>query len=96
MTSISAHQRSIFVQKAKMVTSITGEKIYETQVIEAMDRVSAARPELKPTFFVCYCDVDAANYKLCVEFDQPRSAEQLAELLNLFERALGQVNVEYP
>ena len=27
-----------FVQKARTVTSITGEKIYETQVIEAMDR----------------------------------------------------------
>src|SRR5205085_7810148 len=40
-----------FVQKARMVTSITGEKIYESQVIEAMDRVGQARPDLKHTFF---------------------------------------------
>ena len=85
-----------FVQKARMVTSLTGEKIYETQVIEAMDRVAERRADLKPSFFVCYCDVDAANYKLCVEFDQPRSTEQLADLLKLFEQCLGEVNIEYP
>ena len=85
-----------FVQKARMVTSLTGEKIYETQVIEAMDRVAERRADLKPSFFVCYCDVDAANYKLCVEFDQPRSTEQLADLLKLFELCLGEVNIEYP
>jgi hypothetical protein len=85
-----------FVQKAKTVTSITGEKIYETQLIEAMDRVAARRPELKPSFFVAYCDRQAANYKLCVEFEQPRPPEQLQELLGLFEVALGEVNIEYP
>jgi hypothetical protein len=85
-----------FVQKARMVTSITGEKIYETQVIEAIDIVGQRRPDLKPSFFVCYCDVDAANYKLCVEFDSPRSEEQLRDLLKLFEEALGEVNIEYP
>jgi hypothetical protein len=85
-----------FVQKARMVTSLTGEKIYETQVIEAMDRVAARRPDLKPTFFVCYCDVQDSNYKLCVEFDEPRSASQLADLLDLFEQCLGEVNIEYP
>jgi GH3 auxin-responsive promoter len=85
-----------FVQKARMVTSITGEKLYETQVIDAMARISARRPELEPSFFVCYADVDAANYKLCVEYDEPRSSEQLRELLGLFEEALGEVNIEYP
>ncbi|HEY3061227.1 MAG TPA: GH3 auxin-responsive promoter family protein [Chloroflexota bacterium] len=85
-----------FVQKARMVTSITGEKVYETQVIEAMDRVAARRADLKPSFFVVYCDVDAANYKLCVEYDQPRSPEQLTDLLHLFEECLGEVNIEYP
>jgi hypothetical protein len=85
-----------FLQKARMVTSITGEKIYESQVIEAMDRVAARRPELKPAFFVSYCDLEASNYKLCVEFNEHRSPPQLAELLRLFEEALGEVNIEYP
>src|SRR6266511_4065155 len=31
-----------------------------------------------------------------VEFDQPRSTEQLADLLKLFEQCLGEVNIEYP
>ena len=85
-----------FVQKARMVTSITGEKIYESQVIEAMDRVAALRPELKPSFFVCYADIDDANYKLCVEYDSPRTGDDLRDLLRLFERCLGEVNIEYP
>jgi len=34
-----------------------------------MDRVAVRRPDLKPTFFVCYADINDANYKLCVEFD---------------------------
>jgi hypothetical protein len=79
-----------------MVTSITGEKIYESQVIEAMDRVAYVRPDLKPTFFVCYADIEDANYKLCVEFDSPRSSDDLRELLRLFESCLGEVNIEYP
>jgi hypothetical protein len=85
-----------FVQKARMVTSITGEKIYESQVIEAMDRVALARADLKPGFFVCYADIEDANYKLCVEFDSPRSGDDLRELLRLFESCLGEVNIEYP
>jgi hypothetical protein len=85
-----------FVQKARMVTSITGEKIYESQVIEAMDRVAVIRPDLKPSFFVCYADIEDANYKLCVEFDSSRSGDDLRELLRLFERCLGEVNIEYP
>jgi hypothetical protein len=85
-----------FVQKSRMVTSITGEKLYETQVIEAVERASAKRPELKPSFFICYADIDASNYKLCVEYDEPPSPEALRELLALFEEALGEVNIEYP
>ena len=85
-----------FVQKARTVTSITGEKLYESQVVEAMDRVAARLPELKPAFFMCLADVEEANYKLCVEYDEPRSAEQLAELAARFEDALAEVNVEYP
>ena len=85
-----------FVQKAKLVTSLTGEKLYETQVIEAMDRAVAGNSELKPTFFVLYCDVEAANYKLCVEYEQLRSEGDLQQVLDLFEAALGDVNIEYP
>ena len=85
-----------FVQKARTVTSITGEKLYESQVVEAMDRVGARLPDLKPSFFMCLADVEEANYKLCVEFDEPRSPEQLEELATRFEGALGEVNVEYP
>jgi hypothetical protein len=85
-----------FVQKAKLVTSLTGEKLYEAQVIEAMESVAARRPDLEPGFYILYCDVEEANYKLCVEFDRPAGEERLQELLGLFETALGEVNIEYP
>ena len=85
-----------FVQKARLVTSITGEKLYESQVVEAVERAVVGRPDLKPEFFIVYADVDASNYKLCIEYDEPRSEEQLAELLERFEAALGEVNIEYP
>ncbi len=85
-----------FVQKAKTVTSITGEKVYETQVIEAMERVAQRRPALKPSFFICYADVDASNYKLCVEYDEAPPAELFDELPKLFDEALGEVNIEWP
>jgi hypothetical protein len=85
-----------FVQKAKLVTSLVGEKLYETHVIEAMDRVAARRPDLKPAYYLLYCDQETVNYKLCVEFVRPVSPEQLREVLDLFEAAIGEVNIEYP
>lgn len=85
-----------FVQKAKLVTSLVGEKIYEAHVVEAMERVAARRPDLKPTYYLLYCDQQAVNYKLCVEFKHPVSEGRLRELLDLFEAAVGEVNIEYP
>jgi hypothetical protein len=85
-----------FVQKARMVTSITGEKLYESHVIEAMDRAVLRRPDLKPSFYVLYADLAAANYKLCVEHDRRLERAELDELLARFEAALGEVNIEYP
>jgi hypothetical protein len=85
-----------FVQKARTVTSITGEKLYESQVVEALERVAIDRRDLKPAFFICFADVEDAKYRLCVEYDEPRSDAQLEELGARFEVALGEVNVEYP
>jgi len=85
-----------FVQKAKLVTSLVGEKLYEAHVVEAMDKVVVQRPDLKPTFYLLYCDTEAVNYKLCVEYPHPVSEACLQQLLHLFEAALGEVNIEYP
>jgi hypothetical protein len=85
-----------FVQKARTVTSIVGEKLYESHVVEALERVAAGRPELKPAFFICFADVESSCYRLCVEFDEPRTAAQLEELGRRFDEELGHVNVEYP
>lgn len=87
-----------FVQKGKGVTSITGEKLYEFQVMSA---VTAAVTELGTVspFFVMLADVAEAGYTLYVELASTPASEQRAELAGelsgSIERALRQVNVEY-
>lgn len=56
----------VFVQKGSGITSITGEKLHEAQVLDA---VPAALGEhgLIADFFIMLADVDAACYRLYVE-----------------------------
>jgi len=78
-----------FVQKGKGVTNITGEKVYEHQVVEAVEtvlRVSGIACE----FYVMLASVEAAGYTLYLE---------QAGVPNLFsnevDEQLARLNVEY-
>ncbi len=78
-----------FVQKGKGVTSITGEKLYEHQVIEAVEaalRSFAVRAE----FYVMLADVERARYALCVEI-----APGMPEIGPAVDARLAELNVEY-
>ena len=55
-----------FLQKGKGVTNITGEKLYEHQVSEAVEEVLSARG-LSSEFFVMLADVEHSRRTLCVE-----------------------------
>ena len=55
-----------FVQKGKGVTNITGEKVTESQVLEAVTSVFAASGAT-PQFFIMIADETAAGYRLYVE-----------------------------
>ena len=55
-----------FLQKGKGVTNITGEKLYEHQVTEAVEEVLSARG-LSSEFFVMLADVEHSRRTLCVE-----------------------------
>jgi len=81
-----------FVQKGKGVTSLTGEKLYESQVIEAVQG-ELSRRGIAPTFFILVADEEHSAYRLLVEarFD-PAEAIPLAEEV---DRRLGTLNIEY-
>jgi sterol desaturase/sphingolipid hydroxylase (fatty acid hydroxylase superfamily) len=82
-----------FLQKGKGVTSITGEKLYESQVLSA---VCAVTSKLKRTarFVMMIADEDARAYRLYAELDEgrPLSAQRFAESV---DKLLGELNVEY-
>ncbi len=59
-----------FVQKGRGVTNLTGEKLYESQVIEAVQAAAAAHGR-HPPFFLMVADEAAPGYRLFVETDGP-------------------------
>jgi hypothetical protein len=87
-----------FVQKGKGVTNITGEKLYESQVLAAvratMDDMDCALP-----FVMMLADEEAAGYRLYVEgpgneagADKRPPAAQLAQAV---DARLMELNIEY-
>ncbi|MFP5407729.1 MAG: GH3 auxin-responsive promoter family protein [Gammaproteobacteria bacterium] len=78
-----------FVQKGRGVTSITGEKLYEGQVIDAMLELETAH---HAAFYLLLADEAASRYRLYVEPEGACDANTLAEA---FDRALARRNIEY-
>jgi hypothetical protein len=81
-----------FVQKGRGVTNITGEKLYEGQVIGAVQSACAAHA-VTPAFFVVAAADEPAHYRLYLESDA--TSEVVASLGASVERALGEANIEY-
>jgi hypothetical protein len=81
-----------FVQKGKGVTSITGEKLYESQLLQAM-RLVEADLGLSARFFVLLADAEGAFYRLLLEASSaPAEPSTLAHAL---DRRLSELNLEY-
>lgn len=78
-----------FVQKGRGVTSITGEKLYEGQVIDAMRELDAAH---QAVFYLLLADEADNRYRLCLESARPFDVPALA---NVLDEALSQRNIEY-
>jgi hypothetical protein len=82
-----------FLQKGKGVTNITGEKLYEAQVLTAV-REAMSEFELNARFVMMLADEEARTYRLYVEPDggtRPE-AERLSQVV---DAALARLNVEY-
>jgi hypothetical protein len=82
-----------FVQKGKGVTSITGEKLYEAQVLEAVMPVLDDHG-IRPDFFVMLADQETAGYTLFVEAKRS-DAENRPDPADELDRRLRSLNIEY-
>jgi sterol desaturase/sphingolipid hydroxylase (fatty acid hydroxylase superfamily) len=82
-----------FVQKGKGVTNITGEKLYEAQVLAAV-RAAVAHLGRAARFVMMLADEEARCYRLYVEADHGPvpDAQQLAQAV---DTRLCELNVEY-
>ena len=81
-----------FVQKGKGVTSLTGEKLYEAQVLESVRQSWSAGAG--PAFFMMIADEQAFAYRLFVELadgDRPDAAIFATSV----DQRLGELNIEY-
>ena len=82
-----------FVQKGKGVTSMTGEKLYEAQIIEAV-RDTGARFGLRSSFFLLVADEERSAYRLFVEPDAGDLLDA-GSVAAAVDRRLGELNIEY-
>ena len=78
-----------FVQKGKGVTNITGEKLYEHQVVEAVETILKAA-NVTCEFYVMLADVQQAVYILYLE-----QAAVTGSFSNEVDEQLARLNVEY-
>ena len=81
-----------FVQKGKGVTSITGEKLYESQVLDVV-RASLAERSLEAVFFIMLADAKSAGYTLYAEPAGQCVRDSL--LAARIDHGLRTANVEY-
>ncbi len=77
-----------FVQKGKGTTNITGEKLYESQVVEAM-ALTGKELEIAFDFFILLADKESSRYTLYLEEAPVKNLGQLVE------EFLSSLNVEY-
>lgn len=80
-----------FQQKGKGCTNITGEKLYESQVLEALERI-AVKSSFRCKFFMLIADETASAYELVAESS---STERPALLAMELDRLLSELNLEY-
>lgn len=85
-----------FVQKGKGVVSFTGEKLYETQVITAVQEGVGATPG-RYEFITALGQMSGSTpqYIFLIEFDRPPGSPEDRCLLESIEQALRVHNVEY-
>lgn len=83
-----------FIQKGEGITSITGEKISEEQVVIATEYSSKASG-VSIDFYLLFCDEKELRYKFFIEFTQPVSKTDIEMFNSIFDKRLKEINPEY-
>ncbi len=84
-----------FVQKGRGVTNITGEKVYENQMLRSVGDVLTAAA-IAPVFVMALADADAAVYRVYVEAgDGIPEAALAGPLAARIDKELARFNIEY-
>ncbi|MBO4587689.1 MAG: GH3 auxin-responsive promoter family protein [Bacteroidales bacterium] len=83
------------IQKTHGIVTMTGEKLYERQFIEAVHKAEADTG-LKTRFFIGFAELEASRYNFYYEFaDQSVSQEQAERFTEAVDAALKDINIEY-
>ena len=84
-----------FLRKGRDVTSLTGEKVYVNQIIQAMNDAQR-NTGISVAYYRAVADVHQSRYRFMVELDgKSPSMEQLQRLLRAMDRELHRLNIEY-
>jgi hypothetical protein len=101
IVEVTGHDRQTplirFIQKGKGVVSFTGEKLYEVQIIAAVDKALAALRG-RYHFIAAVAElVDGTSPRLIflTEFDDPIADHDGSALVDRIDAALGEENDEY-
>ena len=83
------------VSKVNGIVSLTGEKLYEPQFIDAV-RQAEEKTGQKTKFFVGFADVEQSVYHFYFEFEDPETTQAAAEEFGkVVDELLCQINIEY-
>lgn len=85
-----------FLQKGKGVISFTGEKLYESQVIQAVEQaLSEISGHYEFITALGKLEDDTPRYTFLIEFDNPPGDDQAMRWLQDIEMHLQKLNIEY-
>jgi hypothetical protein len=84
-----------FIQKGKNVSSATGEKLYEVQIIDAIHKAKEATGIGVEFFCACLEWQIPPSYSFLVEFTQDHDEGKKRHFLSHVEDSLGRINIEY-
>jgi len=84
-----------FIQKGKNVSSATGEKLYEAQIIDAIHKAKEATGIGVEFFCACLEWQIPPSYSFLVEFTREHDPDKKKCFLSHVEDNLGKINIEY-
>lgn len=83
------------ISKVNGIVSMTGEKLYEPQFMEAVRRSEEATG-VKTKFYVGFADIEESRYHFYFEFEDERIRQEEADqFAKVVDEKLQQINLEY-